>query len=54
MLQLVWKVLVVSVLCGSCEALIERLYCGKHDCYECKNILGISLKHESCIPTLIH
>ena len=29
------RVVLVLALLGSCDALIERLYCGKHNCYEC-------------------
>ena len=30
------RVLLLLTLSSSCNALIERLYCGKHNCYECE------------------
>lgn len=38
-MKLLLLFLALAELNGDCEALIERLYCGKKNCYDCKSKL---------------
>lgn len=31
------RILLLLGLLASCEGLIDRLYCGRHNCYECES-----------------